>query len=165
MLEANGVEFFEAPLYPEDIEGHRKLARDLDIAVAVGEPLRTRFQFLDWIKAEALDVCQPDLMRNGISETYKIAILAETYNIPVALHVGAVTAVGMAATWQTAAALPNFYIQEFQPKMFAAFNPWLVEPLRLEQGQIVVPTGPGLGITLAEDRFAQDVDSQITLTL
>jgi galactonate dehydratase len=104
-------------------------------------------------------------MRNGISETYKIAMLAEAYHIPVALHVGAVTAIGMAATWQTAAALPNFYIQEFQPKMFAAFNPWLEEPLRLENGQIVVPTGPGLGITLNRERFAQDVDSEAVINL
>jgi galactonate dehydratase len=165
LLEANGVEFFEAPLAPEDIEGHSKLARDLDVALAVGEPLRTRYQFLDWFKAQALDICQPDLMRNGISETYKIAMLAEAYHIPVALHVGAVTAIGMAATWQTAAALPNFYIQEFQPKMFAAFNPWLEEPLRLENGQIVVPAGPGLGITLNQERFAQDVDSEVVISL
>jgi len=165
MLEANGLEFFEAPMYPEDIEGHSKLARDLDIAVAVGEPLRTRFEFLNWFKAQAIDICQPDLMRNGISETYKIAMVAEAYNIPVALHVGAVTAVGTAATWQTAAALPNFYMQEFQPLMFAAFNPWLETPLRYEGGEIVVPVGPGLGIVINEERFKQDVDSEMTISL
>lgn len=165
MLEANGVEFFEAPMVPEDIEGHSKLARELDVALAVGEPLRTRFEFLNWFKAQAIDICQPDLMRNGISETYKIALLAEAYNIPVALHTGAVTAVGMAATWQTAAALPNFYIQEFQPRMFTAFNPWLEEPLRLEKGEIVVPSGPGLGIRLNLERFRQDVAGQITIAI
>jgi galactonate dehydratase len=165
ILEANNVEFFEAPLYPEDIEGHSRLTRELDVAVAVGEPLRTRYQFLDWFRAGAIDICQPDLMRNGISETYKIGLLAEAYNIPVALHTGAVTAIGMAATWQTAAALPNFYIQEFQPKMFTAFNPWLEAPLRLEQGEIVVPTGPGLGINLDEGRFRQDVDSEVRLAI
>ena len=165
ILEANGVEFFEAPLYPEDIEGHSRLSRELDVAIAVGEPLRTRYQFLDWFRAGSIDICQPDLMRNGISETYKIGLLAEAYNIPVALHTGAVTAIGMAATWQTAAALPNFFIQEFQPKMFAAFNPWLETPLRLEQGEIVVPTGPGLGITLNEKRFREDVDSEVRLAV
>jgi D-galactarolactone cycloisomerase len=145
--------------------GHSRLSRQLDVAIAVGEPLRTRYQFLDWFRAGAIDICQPDLMRNGISETYKIGLLAEAYNIPVALHTGAVTAIGMAATWQTAAALPNFFIQEFQPKMFAAFNPWLEAPLRLEQGKIVVPTGPGLGITLNEERFREDVDSEVRLAV
>ena len=165
MLEAQGVEFFEAPLYPEDIEGHSKLARELGLAIAVGEPLRGRFEFLNWFKAQALDLCQPDLMRNGVSETYKIALLAEAYNLPIALHTGAATAIGMAATWQTAAALPNFYIQEFQPKMFAAFNPWLAEPLRLEGGKIVVPTGPGLGIRLDLERFKQDVEGEVRVAV
>jgi galactonate dehydratase len=165
VLEANGVEFFEAPLVPEDIDGHRQLVEKLDLAVAVGEPLRMRYQFLDWLKAGAIDLCQPDLMRNGISETFKIALLAESYHIPVALHIGAATAIGFAATWQTAAAIPNFFLQEFQPKMFNAFNPWLTEPLRLAGHEAVVPTGPGLGIELDMDRFQQDVDSEIKLTL
>ena len=165
MLEANGLEFFEAPMAPEDIEGHAKLARDLDVAIAVGEPLRTRFEFLNWFKAQAIDICQPDLMRNGISETVKIAQLAEAYNIPVALHVGAVTAIGEAATWQTAATLPNFYMQEFQPLMFDAFNPWLTEPLRHENGELIVPSGPGLGISLDEARFMQDVDGSARIDL
>ena len=165
VLEANGFEFFEAPMTPEDIEGHSKLARDLDMAVAVGEPLRTRYEFLNWFKSQAIDICQPDLMRNGISETYKIALLAEAYHLPVALHVGAVTAIGQAATWQTAAALPNFYMQEFQPLMFAATNPWLTEPLNHEQGHLILPDGPGLGITMDETRFLQDVDSQVRISV
>ncbi len=49
--------------------------------------------------------------------------------------------------------------------MLAAFNPWLEEPLRLEQGEIVVPTGPGLGITLNEERFREDVDSEVRLAV
>jgi len=165
MLEAHGVEFFESPLLPEDVEGHSKLARKLDVPVAIGEALRSRHQFFPWFQAQALDICQPDVMRNGISETYKIALLAETYNIPVALHCGVVTVIGMAATWQVAAAIQNFYIQEYQPVMLPLFNPWLEEPLRLENGQLVIPTGPGLGISINEERFEQDVDSRVTISL
>ncbi|MEM7029916.1 MAG: mandelate racemase/muconate lactonizing enzyme family protein [Chloroflexota bacterium] len=165
MLEANSLEFFEAPLAPEDIEGHSKLARDLDIAVAVGEPLRTRYEFLNWFKAQAIDICQPDLMRNGISETYKIALLSEAYNIPVALHVGATTVIGQAATWQTAAAIANFFMQEFQPTMFSATNDWLTEPLRYENGEAILPEGAGLGIVLDEARFMVDVDNEMKITL
>ena len=165
MLEAHGVEFFESPLLPEDIEGHRKLAHKLDVAIAIGEALRGRYQFLPWIQAQALDICQPDVMRNGISETFKIALLAEAYNIQVALHCGVVTVIGMAATWQVAAALPNFFIQEYQPSMLPLFNPWLEERLCMEQGRLVVPTGPGLGIDINQKRFEQDVDSKMTIAL
>jgi L-alanine-DL-glutamate epimerase-like enolase superfamily enzyme len=63
------------------------------------------------------------------------------------------------------AALPNFLIQEYQPAMLPRFNPWLAEPLRLENGHLVVPSGPGLGITLDEDHFARDVASKVTINL
>ncbi len=165
MLEAHGVEFFESPLLPEDIEGHARLARKLDVPIAIGEALRGRHQFLAWLQAQALGICQPDVMRNGISETAKIALLAETFNTPVALHCGVVTVIGMAATWHVAATLPNFFVQEYQPVMLELFNPWLIESLRLEKGELVVPTGPGLGIHIDEERLIQDVDSQVRIEL
>jgi galactonate dehydratase len=164
-LEDLQVEFLESPLAPEDIAGHAALARDLDIAIAVGEPLRTRHQFLPWFQSGALDICQPDLMRNGISETSKIAALALAFNVPIALHNGAVTVVGMAATWQTAATLPNFYIQELEPQMLELFNPWLKNPLQVTDGRAEVPVGPGLGIDLDEERMSLDVETQIRVQL
>ena len=165
VLERHGRGFLEAPLLPEDVEGHAALVRQLDAPVAVGEPLRGRHQFLPWFRSRALDVCQPDVMRNGISETFAIAHLAEAFNIPVALHNGAATVVGMAATWQTAAAISNYYSQEFEPRMLELFNPWLREPLLVEDGQLVVPAGPGLGISVDEDRLREDVDSALVVNL
>lgn len=158
-----GVLFFESPLVPEDVSGHARLAAELDVAVAVGEPLRTRFQFQPWFAAHAMDVAQPDLMRNGITEIVRIAAVAEAFNKPVALHTGTLTTIGMAASWQTAAALPNFLIQEYQPVMFKAFNEWLEDPLQVQSGQLVVPRGPGLGIDIIEERFRRDVTSSVTI--
>ena len=162
-FERSGVEFFESPLLPENVDGHARLVRSLDLAIAVGEPLRGRFQFLQWIKAGALDLAQPDTMRNGITETYRIAALCEVHGIPVAIHNGMLTVIGMAATWQTAAAISNFFIQEYQPVMLDTFNAWLTEPLRLDDGELVVPQGPGLGIEIDEERFAQDVQTHVAL--
>ncbi|TDE14981.1 mandelate racemase/muconate lactonizing enzyme family protein [Jiangella asiatica] len=163
VYERNGVEFFESPLLPEDVSGHARLARELDVAIAVGEPLRTRFQFQPWFQAEALDLAQPDLMRNGVSELVKIATVAESFNIDVAPHTGCLTVIGMAGTWQAAAAIPNLFVQEYQPVMLETFNRWLDEPLWVEDGRLVVPTGPGLGIDIDMDRFERDVDSVVTI--
>lgn len=163
ICERNGVDFLEAPLLPEDIEGHARLARELDVAVAVGEPLRTRFQFQQWFVRDALDVAQPDVMRNGISETFKIAAVAEAFNKPVALHTGCVTCVGLAATFHSAAAIPNFLTQEYQPVMFETFNKWLRNPLQMRDGELVVPDGPGLGLDIDEERFLQDVTGKIEI--
>jgi len=163
--ERNGVEFLEAPLAPEDMTGHARLAEQLDLAIAVGEPLRTRFEFMPWFQARALSIAQPDVMRSGISEAMKIATLAETFNVEVALHTGCLTVVGMSATWQTAAALPNFSIQEYQPVMFDTFNHWLTEPLTERGGRLQVPTGPGLGLDIDLERFERDVDSVATISV
>jgi galactonate dehydratase len=165
ICERNGVDFLEAPMLPEDIGGHARLCAELDVAIAVGEPLRTRFQYQPWFLADAFDVCQPDVMRNGISETFKIATIAEAFNKPTALHTGCVTTVGLAATFHTAAALPNFLTQELQPIMFETFNPWLKAPLELRAGELVVPTGPGLGIEIDEPRFMKDVVGQVEVAL
>jgi galactonate dehydratase len=145
-----GVAFLESPLAPEDVLGHRELVRSTDIPIAVGEPLRTRHQFLPWLTERAMDVVQPDLMRNGVGETLAVATMASAHNLPVALHTGVVTAVGMAASWQIASALPNFCVQEFQPVMLETFGHLVDEKLTASDGVLHVPTGPGLGVSVDE---------------
>lgn len=164
-LDRCGVEFFEAPLAPEDVQGHARLADKIDLPVAVGEALRHSTAFRPWFEAGAVGVAQPDLMRNGVTMIADIARLAEVFAVPVALHVGCTTVVGMAATWQVAATLPNFLIQEFQPVMLDLFNPWLDRRLRLEDGRLVVPTGHGLGITLGEERIIAESTASVTVKL
>jgi galactonate dehydratase len=144
-LQALGVEWIEAPLQPEDIAGHAALARELNMNVAVGEPLRTRYQFAEWLRREALDIAQPDLARCGITEGRRIAELSATHHRPVALHLGVCLGVGMAATWHMAAALPGFYIQEHQPPMLDLSNRFLTAPLRMDRDGLVVPMTPGHG--------------------
>ncbi|WP_404383038.1 mandelate racemase/muconate lactonizing enzyme family protein [Knoellia locipacati] len=165
VLERAGVAFFESPIAPEDVEGHRVLTSVLDIPVAVGEPLRTRHQFLPWLTGRAMDIAQPDLMRNGVGETVAIATLAAAHHIPVALHTGVVTVVGMAASWQVAAALPNFAVQEFQPVMLETFNPLVDQPLTVADGVAHVPTGPGLGIDVDTERVERMSTSRVELGL
>lgn len=163
-LEEAQVAFFEAPLAPEDLAGHRRLRDATAVPIAVGEPLRTRHQFLPWFQGEALDVAQPDLMRNGVTETAAIAVLAETFHTPLALHAGVVTVVGMAATWQVASTLPGFAIQEFQPGMLDRFAPLSSIGLEVSGGELVVPTGPGLGIDIDVDRVAERSTQVVGLT-
>lgn len=164
-FEQCGVLFLESPLAPEDVAGHARLAAALDIAVAVGEPLRTRYQFMPWFQAEALDIAQPDLMRNGVTETSAIVELARAYHLPVALHTGVVTVVGMAASWQLAATMPNFCIQELQPVMLETFNGWLDKPLTMGDGAVDVPSGPGIGVDVDEERVARMATNTLSVEL
>jgi galactonate dehydratase len=77
--------------------------------------------------------------------------MAEAYHVVVSPHNYNSTTVGLAATLQVSAAIPNFLITEY----FVNFEPRgadiAVSPFRVEQGYLTVPTAPGLGIELRED--------------
>ena len=163
VLDAEGYEFFEAPLSPENIEGHQKLVQTLDLGIAVGEALRTPFEFHTWFDNKALTVAQPDIVRTGLTSAQKIAALSEARRIPIAPHVGVCTGIGMAATWQFAAAIPNFLIQEFQFELAQRANALLKTPLEWRNGKLIVPTRPGIGVEIDEDALASVTSDHWTI--
>jgi L-alanine-DL-glutamate epimerase-like enolase superfamily enzyme len=150
VLDGVGAAWFEAPLNAEDVDGHAALARAIATPVAVGETLRTATQFQPWLRHRALAVAQPDIMRCGITGTMKIAALAEAHHVPMSLHTGVCTGVGMAATWQVAAALPGDLPQEHQHDLFGAASKVLKSPLQQRKGLLQVPTQPGIGVEVDE---------------
>jgi galactonate dehydratase len=150
VCEELGVTWFEAPIHPQDLEGHAELARALRLPVASGETDRTRYQFLDQFQRRALDIAQPDIGRTGISEGKVIAELAETFNIPLTMHTGMASAVLIAASLQVAATIPHCWYQEYQPFVTEVANRFVRTPLVCDQGSFELPTGPGLGLELDE---------------
>ncbi|HEV2125680.1 MAG TPA: mandelate racemase/muconate lactonizing enzyme family protein [Chloroflexota bacterium] len=149
-LEAMNVTFLESPVWGEDLDGLAELAHALALPIAAGEEYRTRYAFRDAFIRRAIDVPQPDVGRCGITELVRIASLAETFNLPCALHVGVGLGIYLAATIQVAAALPNFQIMEYQPLMHELGNRMLTAPLTCADGHYRVPKGPGLGTAVDE---------------
>lgn len=154
-LDTLGADWFEAPLHAEDVSGHAALARAISTRVAVGETLRTPRQFEPWLRERALAVAQPDIMRTGITGGMRIAALAETHHVPVTLHTGICTGIGMAATWQVAASLPGTLPQEHQHDLFERVNGVLKTPLQEANGRLHVPERPGIGVEVDEAAVAQ----------
>ncbi len=150
-----GAGFFEAPINPEDIESHAKLAQAIAVPVAIGETERTRYQFRPWLMRQAADILQPDVGRAGISEVFKIAAMAEAFNVKMAPHLSVGLGICIAATIQVAAAIPNLYLLEYQPPVFEIANALLEAPLVCRGGCYEIPPGPGLGVALDEDRLRQ----------
>jgi L-alanine-DL-glutamate epimerase-like enolase superfamily enzyme len=165
-LEAIGVYWVEDPLPPEDMRGHRELARALDMAVATGEALCTRWGYADWVTTNAADILLPDICRvGGVSECRKVANLADVYNVPWAGHVSMGSCVHIAATLHLAAATPNFMICEC-PTSFARNplgNVLLEDPLIVERGQFLLPEGPGLGIAFDRAALAERVVHSVSV--
>jgi L-alanine-DL-glutamate epimerase-like enolase superfamily enzyme len=86
-LERYEPTWLEEPLTPEDVSGHARLRMATSIPIAVGESLYTAPQFLEYLRAGAVDVIQPDIARvGGYTPWKKIAALAEAWNVSVAPH-------------------------------------------------------------------------------
>lgn len=158
LMEAEGVYWFEEPVAPENLDGYAKLAQALDMPVAGGESEFTRWAFKELMVRNAIDIIQPDLGRvGGFSEARKIAALASAFDVPVAPHTGASSAVSVAAALQWAAALPNLLVFEWMYPPNPLREELLMEPLpAAKDGYVTVPQRPGLGIELdpkAVERF------------
>jgi galactonate dehydratase len=148
--------FFEAPLAPEDVLGHRDLADRLDLPIAVGESLRNRYEFADWIGRRALGLAQPDVARTGITEAMSIAGLTAAHHLPLACHHSVGLGISLAAGLQVSAAVQDCPFFEFQPTTVPFAQRILTEPVTAGPSGFVLPGGPGLGVEI-------DVDAVLAL--
>ena len=144
--------WFEEPVSPENVDEMARVAAHTSIPIATGERLATKYEFAELLHKQAAQIIQLDVGQcGGILESKKIAGMAETHYAVIAPHMfcGPVAA---AAAIQLDVCSPNFLIQEFNTT--ALHNKILQEPIRFENGIIIPPTGPGLGVELDEDVVA-----------
>ncbi|WP_426511153.1 mandelate racemase/muconate lactonizing enzyme family protein [Dactylosporangium sp. McL0621] len=155
-LDERGAWFLEAPLSPEDLEAHRELAAALITPVAVGEAMRHRYEFRQWLQTRALDLAQPDIGRTGITEAMAIAEVAAAFHVPVAPHHSVGLGVVLAAGLHVAAAIEAMPAFEFQPGPFPVANRILTAPLAGGPGSFPLPTAPGLGVDVDITALVED---------
>jgi D-galactarolactone cycloisomerase len=146
-LQDLGIGFFEMPIPPEQVEGYARLARTLDVPLAL-DSIPNRYRALEYLRADALQVLQPDVCRaGGITEIMRIAALADTFGAIATPHVSIGSPVHFAASLQCAAAIPNFQIMEH----WIGDNPLDViasDAQPASHGVRAVTTAPGLGIAI-----------------
>ncbi len=155
MLEDYDVGWFEEALRPDDIEGFCELRRQSRVPIAGGEVLTRRQAFLPWLQRGAFDIVQPDVTKmGGISEQRRVAWMADDFGVRYVGH-GWNTALGVAADLQLASALPHAELVEFIGGS-AYVDGITVEPFGLDQdGHLVIPTAPGLGLELDLEKVAR----------
>src|SRR5690606_17661964 len=86
-LERFNLEWIEEPLLYHDIQGHADLKRSTRTPIALGESLYSKYQFLSYLKAGAVDIVQADVaFVGGITEWLKVAHLAGSFGKPIAPH-------------------------------------------------------------------------------
>jgi galactonate dehydratase len=142
--------WFEEPTPPEMAEQMDRVARHTSIPVAAGERLATKYDFARLLNAGAASILQMNLGRvGGILEAKKIASLAEVHYAQIAPHLYCGPVVG-AANIQIATCSPNFLIQEGILDWGGFHAEIIKQPIRWEDGYIIPPDRPGLGVELDE---------------
>lgn len=154
-LQALGVRWLEAPCQPEDVRGQAEIARALSMQVATGEWLRTVWEWREWIARRGFDVAMPDVARTGLSEGKRIAALCDSFNLPIAPHVGGGGILSVAATIHYSLAIPNFQIMEHSHGAHAWKGSIAHSYPSPRDGRFAAPQEPGLGVEIDEAAVAR----------
>ena len=143
--------WLEEPVPPDAPEEMAKVARGTSIPIATGERLATKYDFQRLMDCGAAAILQMNLGRvGGLLEAKKIAGMAEARHIQIAPHLYCGPIVG-AANVQLATASPNFLILESIEDWGGFHSALLKTPMQFEDGHVIPPTAPGLGIELDDE--------------
>jgi galactonate dehydratase len=142
--------WFEEPTPPEMPEEMAKVAAATTIPISTGERLTTKYEFARVLSTGAASILQLNLGRcGGLLEAKKIAGMAETHYAQIAPHLYCGPIVG-AANIQISTCSPNFLILESIQDWSGFHADILVKPIQWEDGYVIPPTEPGLGVELNE---------------
>ena len=126
----------------DDYTGLARVADALVTPLAGGECLYGITPFRHMIEAHSVDIVMIDLLRvGGIGNWMKVAGMAEAFNLPVVSHLFPEIHVHLVS------AIPNGLTVEYMPWSFGLFEEVPV-PVN---GELVVPTKPGLGLEFSRD--------------
>jgi len=146
LLEDSGVHFFEEPCPFDHLEETKRVADALTMRIAGGEQETSVRRFRWMIHNGALQVVQPDLHYNGgFIRAIRVARMAAAAKLPITVHMSG-GGVGYIDMLQFASCTPNIgRFQEYKGSV-GRTGKWYDPPLRLKDGAITVPAGPGLGL-------------------
>lgn len=158
-----GLDWFEEPVVPEQLAAYREVRARQPIPVAGGETWQSRWGMKEPIETRAIDIVQPDLAGvGGFTEAKRVADLAALHGVRVVPHVWG-TAVHIAAALQFIAAMvpdpvrvnPIEPILEFDRTDNPFRQAVIQTPIEHENGVVVIPNGPGLGIEINRDALQE----------
>lgn len=146
--------FIEEPCQAQNVDVLVDIARGTHLPIATGERIFTKWGFREILEKGAASILQPDLCHaGGITEGRIIAGMAEAYYAVIAPH-NPMGPISLAAGLQLAASIPNFLVQE----QVSLGDGYLKEPFKLQpDGTVMVPTKPGLGVELDENKLADKI--------
>lgn len=152
MIEELGIYYYEEPVMPLNPKQMKKVADKVNIPIAAGERIYTRWGFRPFLEDGSLSVIQPDICTcGGITDVKKICDMAHVYDVTVQIHVCG-GPISTAAALHMETAIPNFIIHELHRYALLEPNTQTCKYNYLPQnGMYEVPELPGLGQELTDD--------------
>ena len=151
-LEPFKLMWLEEPVPAENIDAMRDIRASTNTPICCGENIYMRWGFREILEKRAADIIMPDFQKcGGLLEARKIADMAHAYYVPVAPH--AVTSpIGMMASAQVCAAIPNFLVQEWHwIDSLDLWRNWVKEGEIIQKGFITIPERAGLGVEMNDE--------------
>lgn len=148
-LEPYDVMWLEEIIPPDNVDSYARLAAATKVPLCVSERLFTRFGFRQVIEKNAAHIIMPDMAwTGGLTETRKIAAMADTYYLPITTH----DCIGPIALWSAAhLALhaPNTMIVESVRAFYLGwYNDVVTDQIDIRDGMVTLSDKPGLGTKL-----------------
>jgi galactonate dehydratase len=155
-LEDLDIFFIEEPADPFDLPALKRIAEHVDIPIALGERIFTRYGFRPLLESRCVDILQPNAGNSGgIAETRKIGAMAEAYSLRMQPHVCA-GPVATAVALQLEVCMTNFHIHEIYPyRVTEHFRVVDHAPeLDVSEGRMPIPERVGIGVNPVHERNA-----------
>lgn len=152
-LEPINPVWMEEPIPPEKVGGFQKLRQASRVPIATGEHIYTRWQTKELLVSNAVDFLQNDPdWTGGITELSKVCALASAFEVPVVAHGHSLLPALHVAGAQSPATVPfvEFLIRHQPAKQH--FQTRFFHP---ENGNVTLPSDPGLGFTLDESKIEE----------
>ncbi|MEM2921876.1 MAG: galactonate dehydratase [Candidatus Bathyarchaeia archaeon] len=154
--------FIEDPIKQDSAERIAMVAANTTIPIATGERLHNLFEFRELLIWNACKLVRPDLcVCGGLTQAKKIAALAEAFQVGIVPH-NPLSPVSTAACVQLDACIPNAILQEYTGEGIAIgmgddLRRVVKSPVKLENGYLIVPDAPGIGVEIDEEAVREGV--------
>ncbi|WP_224449879.1 mandelate racemase/muconate lactonizing enzyme family protein [Haloprofundus salilacus] len=149
-IEEYDVWWLEDPVPPENHDVQREVTQFTSTPITAGENVYRKHGHRQLLESMGVDIIAPDMPKvGGMRETRKIADLADTYYVPVAMH-NVASPVATMASAHVGASIPNSLAVEYHSYELGWWEDLVQEDV-IENGYIEIPEKPGLGLTLDMD--------------
>lgn len=161
-LEELGLDFFEQPINQSDLEGMAEVTRQVGVPVMADESAQTVADMLEIAKRRAADYVSIYVIGpGGLHNSKRMATIAEAARMRAYVGGALESCIGAAAGLHFAAASPAVDLGCEMSGQFLLTDDFGRQRIPMEDGALLVPTGPGLGVDVDEEKLARYRDGEI----